>query len=207
MITLVILISGRGSNLTSLLNAAASGAMPARIVGVISNRPDALGLQTAEAHGVPTCVIDHRGLPSANNSMSRSPRQLTASHQTSWCWQDSCGFSARLSCVATRDRLINIHPSLLPAFPGLHTHRRALAEGVRIHGCTVHFVTPDLDHGPIIRLRCRYSTKMTKRRLRRVSCCRNIGSFRWLSAGLPKVACVCRKGASSWTRRCRAKRC
>ena len=92
MIKMVVLISGRGSNLTSLLNAATSGAIPARIVGVISNRPDAMGLQTAATHGVPI----------ANNSMSPSLRRLTVSHRISWFWRDSCGFSGRLSCVATR---------------------------------------------------------------------------------------------------------
>jgi phosphoribosylglycinamide formyltransferase-1 len=150
MITLVILISGRGSNLTSLLNAAASGAMPARIVGVISNRPDALGLQTAEAHGVPTCVIDHRGFA------EREQFDVAVAAAIDGFAPDLvvlAGFMRILGKAFVRryeNRLINIHPSLLPAFPGLHTHRRALAEGVRIHGCTVHFVTPDLDHGPVI---------------------------------------------------------
>jgi phosphoribosylglycinamide formyltransferase-1 len=150
MITMVILISGRGSNLTSLLNAAASGAMPARIVGVISNRPDALGLQTAEAHGVPTCVIDHRGFA------EREQFDVAVAAAIDGFAPDLvvlAGFMRILGKAFVRryeNRLINIHPSLLPAFPGLHTHRRALAEGVRIHGCTVHFVTPDLDHGPVI---------------------------------------------------------
>ena len=150
MITMVILISGRGSNLTSLLNAAACGAMPARIVGVISNRPDALGLQTAEAHGVPTCVIDHRGFA------EREQFDVAVAAAIDGFAPDLvvlAGFMRILGKAFVRryeNRLINIHPSLLPAFPGLHTHRRALAEGVRIHGCTVHFVTPDLDHVPVI---------------------------------------------------------
>lgn len=150
MITMVILISGRGSNLTSLLNAATSGAMPARIVGVISNRPDAMGLQTAEAHGVPTCVIDHRGFA------EREQFDVAVAAAIDGFTPDLvvlAGFMRILGQAFVRryeNRLINIHPSLLPAFPGLHTHRRALAEGVRIHGCTVHFVTPDLDHGPVI---------------------------------------------------------
>ncbi len=150
MITMVILISGRGSNLTSLLNAATSGAMPARIVGVISNRADALGLQTAEAHGVPTCVIDHRAFA------EREQFDVAVAAAIDSFAPDLvvlAGFMRILGKAFVRryeNRLINIHPSLLPAFPGLHTHRRALAEGVRIHGCTVHFVTPDLDHGPVI---------------------------------------------------------
>ena len=150
MITMVILISGRGSNLTSLLNAATSGAMPARIVGVISNRSDALGLQTAEAHGVPTCVIDHRAFA------DREQFDVAVAAAIDGFAPDLvvlAGFMRILGQAFVRryeNRLINIHPSLLPAFPGLHTHRRALAEGVRIHGCTVHFVTSDLDHGPVI---------------------------------------------------------
>ena len=150
MIKMVVLISGRGSNLTSLLNAATSGAIPARIVGVISNRPDALGLQTAEVHGVPTCVIDHRGFA------EREQFDVAVAAAIDGFAPDLvvlAGFMRILGQAFVRryeNRLINIHPSLLPAFPGLHTHRRALAEGVRIHGCTVHFVTPDLDHGPVI---------------------------------------------------------
>ncbi|TMQ77205.1 Phosphoribosylglycinamide formyltransferase [Candidatus Accumulibacter phosphatis] len=147
---MVVLISGRGSNLTSLLNAATSGAIPARIVGVISNRPDAMGLQTAETHGVPTCVIDHRGFA------EREQFDVAVAAAIDGFTPDLvvlAGFMRILGQAFVRryeNRLINIHPSLLPAFPGLHTHRRALAEGVRIHGCTVHFVTPDLDHGPVI---------------------------------------------------------
>ncbi|HNO14290.1 MAG TPA: phosphoribosylglycinamide formyltransferase [Accumulibacter sp.] len=150
MIKMVVLISGRGSNLTSLLNAATSGAIPARIVGVISNRPDAMGLQTAETHGVPTCVIDHRGFA------EREQFDVAVAAAIDGFAPDLvvlAGFMRILGQAFVRryeNRLINIHPSLLPAFPGLHTHRRALAEGVRIHGCTVHFVTPDLDHGPVI---------------------------------------------------------
>ncbi|HNF92601.1 MAG TPA: phosphoribosylglycinamide formyltransferase [Accumulibacter sp.] len=150
MIKMVVLISGRGSNLTSLLNAATSGAIPARIVGVISNRPDAMGLQTAETHGVPTCVIDHRGFA------EREQFDVAVAAAIDGFTPDLvvlAGFMRILGQAFVRryeNRLINIHPSLLPAFPGLHTHRRALAEGVRIHGCTVHFVTPDLDHGPVI---------------------------------------------------------
>ncbi|HRF12225.1 MAG TPA: formyltransferase family protein, partial [Candidatus Accumulibacter phosphatis] len=115
MITLVILISGRGSNLTSLLNAAASGAMPARIVGVISNRPDALGLQTAEAHGVPTCVIDHRGFA------EREQFDVAVAAAIDGFAPDLvvlAGFMRILGKAFVRryeNRLINIHPSLLPA--------------------------------------------------------------------------------------------
>lgn len=150
MISLVVLISGRGSNLASLLSAVASGAMPVRIVGVLANRPDAEGLQIAAANGVLTRVVDHRQFAEREEFDAALAKAID-------------GFAPDLVVLAGfmrilgntfvshyENRLINIHPSLLPAFPGLHTHRRALAEGVRIHGCSVHFVTPDLDHGPLI---------------------------------------------------------
>jgi phosphoribosylglycinamide formyltransferase-1 len=150
MIAVVILISGRGSNLSSLLAATASGALPARIVGVLANRADAAGLQTAARYGIATGVVDHRQFADRDQfdaalaeAIDRFAPDLVL----------LAGFMRILGSAFVRryeGRLINIHPSLLPAFPGLHTHRRALAEGVRIHGCTVHFVTPDLDHGPVI---------------------------------------------------------
>ncbi len=150
MISVVILISGRGSNLVSLLNAVESASMPARIAGVLSNRPDAQGLQTAAARGVCTGVVDHRHFAEREDfdaalaaAIDRFAPDLVV----------LAGFMRILGNAFVHhfeNRLINIHPSLLPAFPGLHTHRRALAEGVRIHGCSVHFVTADLDHGPLI---------------------------------------------------------
>ena len=150
MISVVILISGRGSNLLSLLDAVDSGSIPARIVGVLANRPAAQGLQTAAARGVPTCVVDHRQFAEREDfdaalaaAIDRFVPDLVV----------LAGFMRILGNAFVHhfeNRLINIHPSLLPAFPGLHTHRRALAEGVRIHGCSVHFVTADLDHGPLI---------------------------------------------------------
>ena len=150
MISLVILISGRGSNLAALLAEVESGGLPARIAGVLANRPDALGLQTAAVHGVPTCVVDHRQFADREEfdaalamAIDRFSPDLVV----------LAGFMRILGNTFVRryeNRLINIHPSLLPAFTGLHTHRRALAAGVRIHGCSVHFVTPDLDHGPLI---------------------------------------------------------
>lgn len=145
-----VLISGRGSNLQALLDAARDPAFPARIVRVISNVPDAAGLKRAEAAGVATSVIDHRaykGRPAFEAALDHTLREdgvelvclagfmrlLTADFVNAW-----------------HDRLINIHPSLLPAFPGLDTHARALAAGVRFTGCTVHFVRPVMDEGPII---------------------------------------------------------
>ena len=143
---IVILISGRGSNLQSILEAK----LDAQIVAVISNNPAAKGIDIARSFGVTTAVIDHRAFPDrasfdsalADKADSYRPDLLVLA-----------GFMRILTDGFTKrfgGRIMNIHPSLLPAFPGVDTHLRALQEGVRIHGCTVHFVTPELDHGPII---------------------------------------------------------
>ena len=150
MKSIVILISGRGSNMESLLTAVADGSLPVRIAAVLANRPDAKGLATAAAAGVATRVVDYTLFA----SREAFDAALAAAID---------GFAPDLVVLAGfmrilsdgfvghfAGRLINIHPSLLPSFPGLHTHQRALDEGVRVHGCTVHFVTPALDHGPII---------------------------------------------------------
>jgi len=150
MTRVVILISGRGSNMASLLAASDSGALPATIVGVIANRPDAQGLLTAAARGVATGVVDHRLFAEREQFDSARAAAIEVFVPDLVVL---AGFMRILGADFVRrfdGRLINIHPSLLPAFPGLHTHRRALSEGVRIHGCTVHFVTADLDHGPMI---------------------------------------------------------
>lgn len=150
MISVVILISGRGSNMASLLAAVDSGALAVRITAVLANRPDAQGLATAAARGVPTRVVDHRQFAAREDFDAA----LAAAIDT--FAPDLIVLAGFMRILGDRfvrryaGRLINIHPSLLPAFPGLHTHRRALDEGVRIHGCTVHFVTPELDHGPVI---------------------------------------------------------
>jgi len=143
---IVVLISGRGSNLRALLDAELAGT----IVAVISNRVDAGGLAIAEARGVPTAVVAHRDFPSreafdAALIETIDPHRPDLVVLAGFMRVLTPGFVAHYS-----GRLINIHPSLLPAFPGLDTHRRALAAGVKIHGCTVHFVTDALDHGPII---------------------------------------------------------
>ncbi len=143
---IVILISGRGSNLQSILEAK----LDARIAAVISNNPAAKGIDIARNFGVDTAVIDHRTFPDrasfdaalAERADSYRPDLLVLA-----------GFMRILTEAFIKrfgGRIMNIHPSLLPALPGVDTHRRALQEGVRIHGCTVHFVTPELDHGPII---------------------------------------------------------
>ena len=150
MISVLVLISGRGSNLASLLRAADSGAMPARIVGVIANRAEAQGLQLAQENGVPTRVLEHR-LFAERQQFDEALAEAIDGFAPDLVVL--AGFMRILGAAFVgryAGRLINIHPSLLPAFPGLHTHRRALSAGVRIHGCSVHFVTADLDHGPVI---------------------------------------------------------
>ncbi len=147
---IVILISGRGSNMQSLLEGVASGVLNVGVAAVISNRPQAGGLAIATAQGIPTRVIDHQQF------VSREAFDTALAAVIDEFSPDLvvlAGFMRILSDDFVRHfdgRLINIHPSLLPSFPGLHTHRRALEEGVKVHGCTVHFVTPTLDHGPII---------------------------------------------------------
>jgi phosphoribosylglycinamide formyltransferase-1 len=144
--TLVILISGRGSNMEAILEAG----IPARCAAVISNDPAARGLASAARRGVPTATVDHRAFPdraafdaALATEIDRHRPDLVALAGFMRILTE--GFVSRY-----RGRLVNIHPSLLPAFPGLATHRRALEAGVRIHGCTAHFVTPALDGGPII---------------------------------------------------------
>jgi phosphoribosylglycinamide formyltransferase-1 len=145
-----ILISGRGSNMKALIEASQDPAYPAEIALVLSNRSSAAGLAFAESIGTPTCVIDHRmhttrdGFDAAIDYTLRSAGiELVA----------LAGFMRIMTAdfvEAWRNRMINIHPSLLPSYKGLHTHERALADGVKIHGCTSHFVRPDVDAGPII---------------------------------------------------------
>jgi len=143
---IVILISGRGSNMAALLKAK----LPCEIVAVISNKADAAGLRTAQEHHIPTTVIAHRDYPEREAFDAALAAEIDR-HQPDLVLL--AGFMRILTpafVARYRGRLINIHPSLLPAYAGLHTHERALHDGVKIHGCTVHFVTPDLDHGPII---------------------------------------------------------
>lgn len=145
-----VLASGRGSNLQSLLRACSRPDSPARIVLVICNVPGAQALQRARHAGVPGTLIDHREFPTREAFDAAMDTALRASGAGLVCL---AGFMRLLSqgfVESWQGKLINIHPSLLPSFKGLHTHRQALAAGVRVHGCTVHFVTPDLDAGPII---------------------------------------------------------
>jgi phosphoribosylglycinamide formyltransferase-1 len=145
-----VLVSGRGSNMAALLDAAADPAFPAEIVVVLSNRPGAGALTRAEAAGVPTTVVDHRAYADRAAFEAAMQAELARNGVELVCL---AGFMRVLTPWFIRrwpDRLVNIHPSLLPAYRGLHTHERALADGVRIHGCTVHLVVPELDAGPII---------------------------------------------------------
>jgi len=147
---IVILISGRGSNMEALITARDAGQLPVDIVAVISNRPDAAGLETAERAGITAHYIDHKAF-AGREAFDAALAECIDSFAPDLVVL--AGFMRILSDGFVRryeGRLMNIHPSLLPSFPGLHTHRRALDEGVRIHGCTVHFVTPTLDHGPVI---------------------------------------------------------
>lgn len=143
---IVILISGRGSNMQALLEAK----LPCQIAAVISNRAEAQGLEIARQHGIATAVVAHRDYAD-RASFDAALAQVIDSHQADIIVL--AGFMRILTeqfVNKYRGRLINIHPSLLPAYAGVNTHERALHDGVKIHGCTVHFVTPDLDHGPII---------------------------------------------------------
>lgn len=145
-----VLISGRGSNLRALIDGCAGGRTPAEIVLVISNRPDAGGLVHARNANIPTITIDHRQFPDRATFDAAMTEALRAAGVELLCL---AGFMRLLTpgfVAAWKNRMINIHPSLLPAFPGLDTHARALAAGVRFAGCTVHFVRDETDTGPII---------------------------------------------------------
>ncbi len=145
-----VLISGRGSNLEALIRAARDPAYPAVIALVIANRPDAGGLATARAAGIAAELVDHTAFAGKHAFEAAIEERLTA-HRIDLV--ALAGFMRILSEPFTRrwdGRLINIHPSLLPAFKGLHTHERALEAAVSEHGCTVHFVTAGMDEGPII---------------------------------------------------------
>jgi phosphoribosylglycinamide formyltransferase-1 len=150
MKNIVILISGRGSNMEAIVRACASEGWNARIAAVVSNRPDAAGLAFAQTHGIATAVVDHKTFA----QREAFDAELAAAIE---------GFSPDVLALAGfmrilspefvkrfERRMVNIHPSLLPSFTGLHTHRRAIEAGCKLAGATVHFVTAELDHGPII---------------------------------------------------------
>lgn len=150
MKNIVILISGRGSNMEAIVRAQQAEAWPARIAAVISNKPDAKGLAFAASHGIPTAVVPNKEFPTREafdaalqETIDRFAPDLVV----------LAGFMRILTAPFVEHyagRMLNIHPSLLPLFPGLHTHRQALDAGVAEHGATVHFVTAELDHGPAV---------------------------------------------------------
>ncbi len=146
MKSLVILISGRGSNMRALLEAR----LPVRVAAVISNNPEAAGLKIAKMYDVETRIVDHRTYP------NREAFDMALAKKIDFYRPSLIALAGFMRMLGDgfvnqyEGKIMNIHPSLLPAFPGLGTHEWALEEGVRIHGCTVHFVTPKMDHGPII---------------------------------------------------------
>ncbi|MBR9826629.1 MAG: phosphoribosylglycinamide formyltransferase [Alphaproteobacteria bacterium] len=147
---IAVLISGRGSNMQAIIEAAKAEDYPAEIVLVASNKPDAPGLKVAEEAGIETEVLDHRDYDTREAFEQALDTLIRLYGARIVCL---AGFMRILTPFFTekwRDLLINIHPSLLPAFKGLHTHERALEAGVRLHGCTVHYVRPEMDDGPII---------------------------------------------------------
>jgi phosphoribosylglycinamide formyltransferase-1 len=145
-----ILISGRGSNMTALIEAAQDPSYPAEIVAVFSNRPEAAGLARAREAGIPTKVVDHRSFPDRLAFEEALDATLAASNVELLALAGFMRIFTPWFVERWTGRMLNIHPSLLPAFRGTDTHRQALDAGVLIHGCTVHFVTPDLDAGPIV---------------------------------------------------------
>jgi phosphoribosylglycinamide formyltransferase-1 len=145
-----VLISGRGTNMAALVEAAKDPSYPAEIALVLSNRPGAAGLAFAQAHGIATAVLDHKEHASRESFDFALDAKLKAAAIDLVCL---AGFMRLLTedfVEGWRDRMINIHPSLLPLFPGLDTHAKALAAGMKLHGCTVHFVRAAVDTGPII---------------------------------------------------------
>ena len=145
---LAVLVSGRGSNLQALIDACATPGFPARIELVLSNEPDAFGLTRAQRANIPTKVVCHRDFPDRSSFEGALEHVLEAAAPDLICL---AGFMRILSPELVgrwSGRILNIHPSLLPAFKGLNTHARALEAGVKTHGCTVHLVTPELDAGP-----------------------------------------------------------
>lgn len=147
---IVILISGRGSNMCSIVEACESEKWPAQVVAVISNRADAAGLAFATQRGIAAMVVDHKAF-ATREAFDAALAQAIDTHTPDLVVL--AGFMRILGAECVRryeGRMLNIHPSLLPAFPGLHTHRRAIEAGCKVAGATVHFVTAQLDHGPIV---------------------------------------------------------
>jgi phosphoribosylglycinamide formyltransferase-1 len=147
---LVILISGRGSNMEAIVRACSREGWPAQVAAVIASRPDAAGLAFAASHGIATAVVDHRQFSDRESFDAALTRAIDAFTPDLVVL---AGFMRILTDAFVDQyagRMLNVHPSLLPSFTGLKTHQQALDAGVRLHGASVHFVTPQLDHGPIV---------------------------------------------------------
>ena len=145
-----VLISGRGSNMESLAQACAAPEFPAEICVVLSNKPDAAGLEKAASFGIPTAVVDHTGFADKATFEHAVVETLEQHGAELICL---AGFMRVLSAEFVErfpHKILNIHPSLLPSFPGLHVQQKAIDHGVRFSGCTVHFVVPEVDAGPIV---------------------------------------------------------
>jgi phosphoribosylglycinamide formyltransferase-1 len=147
---IVVLISGRGSNMEAIVRACEAEQWPARIAGVISNRPGAAGLAFARARGIATAVVDHQACESRERFDDELAQAIDAFDPDLVVLAGFMRILGDAFVGRYAGRLLNVHPSLLPAFPGLHTHRRALEAGCKLAGATVHFVTSSLDHGPIV---------------------------------------------------------
>ncbi len=147
MKNIVILISGRGSNMQAIVDADIPGA---RIAAVIANRPDAAGLAWAAARGIATVGLDHKQFASREAFDAQLAAEIDAFAPDLVVLAGFMRILTPAFTVRYEGRMLNIHPSLLPSFPGLHTHQRAIDMGCKVAGCTVHFVTAELDHGPIV---------------------------------------------------------
>jgi formyltetrahydrofolate-dependent phosphoribosylglycinamide formyltransferase len=145
-----ILISGRGSNMSALIEAARAPDYPADIVAVIANKADAAGLDVARANGIPAFAIPHRDFASKPEHENAVSQALHAAKTDIVCLAGYMRIISPEFVSAWEGKMLNIHPSLLPLFKGLHTHEQVLEAGMRVHGCTVHFVTAGMDEGPII---------------------------------------------------------
>ena len=194
-----VLISGRGSNMAALIEAAKDKNYPAEIALVVSNKPDAGGLVTARAAGIATEVVDHASYGKDRAAFERALQAALEKHRI----EIVClaGFMRLLTpwfVGQWQNRLLNIHPALLPAFKGLDTHKRALEAGVKMHGATVHFVVPEMDSGPDHRAgRCRCACRMTrKKRLRARVLASSTASIRWHSNYWPKAGFAWKTGVA-----------
>jgi phosphoribosylglycinamide formyltransferase 1 len=150
MKNIVILISGRGSNMESIVHTCARERWNARIAAVVSNRADAAGLVFAQAQGIATAVVNHREYPDRETFDADLAKTVTSFSPDVVVLAGFMRILTPVFITPFAGRMLNIHPSLLPAFTGLHTHQRALDAGCKVAGATVHFVTPELDHGPIL---------------------------------------------------------